>query len=534
MQNNKLQEIPAPKAIIYCRVSSTRQKTEGSGLESQEHRCRQYAAQHGYEVEAVFPDDVSGGGDFMKRPGMVALLTYLDAQPGKSYVVIFDDLKRFARDIEFHIKLRKEFDRRGAILECLNFKLEDSPLGRYFEKVTALAGELEREQNSLQVVQKSKARLERGYSIVSRPPVGYRYERDRFHGNIFVRDEPLASIVQEALEGFASGRFNSQAEVKRFLENQPAFPKDLPNGGVRHFKVTRLLTRVAYAGYVESPGYGVSLTKGHHESLVTFETFQRIQDILHGRKRPAARKDINEDFPARGYVSCDDCGKPMTACWSKGKHRHYAYYLCDTRSCASSKKSVPRAKIEDGLESILQAMQPTPGLFAMAKAMFIDAWNARLANALASQETVKRQLKDVDKQIESLLDRIVETGSGSVVKAYETRIDKLERERFVLIERATSIVPPKGRLEESIEHALEFLSSPWNIWKNGSLAMRQAVLRLAFVEPLRYSGVSGYRTPKMAFPFRVLAGISTSKCGLVEPRRIELLTSSLRTTRSPN
>jgi site-specific DNA recombinase len=363
MQNTRLHEDSVPKAVIYCRVSSTRQKVEGSGLESQEHRCRQFAAQHGderqhgYEVDAVFPDDVSGGGDFMKRPGMVALLSYLDAQPGKSYVVIFDDLKRFASDIEFHTKLRKEFYRRGAILECLNFKLEDSPLGRYFERVTALTGELEREQNSLQVVQKSKARLERGYSIVSRPPVGFRYERDRFHGKIFVRDEPLASIVQEALEGFASGRFNSQAEVKRFLESQPAFPKDLPNGSIRHFKVTRLLTRFAYAGYIESPGYEVSLTKGQHQGLVTFETFQRIQDILHGRKRPAARKDINEAFPARGYVCCDDCGKPMTACWSKGKNRHYPYYLCDTRSCASYRKSFPHAKIEEGLEAVLQAMQ---------------------------------------------------------------------------------------------------------------------------------------------------------------------------------
>jgi site-specific DNA recombinase len=172
-------------------------------------------------------------------------------------------------------------------------------------------------------------------------------------------------------------------------------------------------------------------------------------------------------------------------------------------------------------------MQPSSGLFAMAKAMFIDAWNARLAHALASQETVKRQLKDVEKQIEGLLDRIVEAGSPSVVKAYETRIDKLEREKFVLAERATTIVPPKGRLEESIEHALEFLSNPWNIWKNGSLAMRQAVLRLAFAEPLRYSGASGYRTPEMAFPFKVLAGVSTSKCGLVGGEGLEPPTFSV-------
>lgn len=42
----------APKGIIYCRVSRTKRKIEGSGPESQEHRCRQYAELKGYEVQA--------------------------------------------------------------------------------------------------------------------------------------------------------------------------------------------------------------------------------------------------------------------------------------------------------------------------------------------------------------------------------------------------------------------------------------------------------------------------------------------------
>jgi len=149
----------------------------------------------------------------------------------------------------------------------------------------------------------------------------------------------------------------------------------------------------------------------------------------------------------------------MTACRSKRKNRHYPYSLCDTQSCPSYKQSFPRAKIEEGLEAVLQAMRPSPGPFAMAKAMFIDAWIARLAHALTSQETVKRKLKEVETRIESLSDRIVEASSTSVVKAYEARIEKLEREKFVLAERATSILPTKGRLEESVGHALDFHQS---------------------------------------------------------------------------
>lgn len=218
---------------------------------SQEHRCREYAVARGYQVEAVFHDDASGGGDFMKRPGMVAMLNFLDAESHDGYVVIFDDLKRFARDTIFHLKLRQELAAYNASVECLNFKLEDTPEGQFVETVIAAQGQLERLQNRRQTLQKMKARVERGYYVFA-CPVGYRYEKCGSHGRMLVRDEPLASIVQEALEGFASGRFDLHAEVKRWLEVQPAFPK-VQNGIVLNQTITNLLTRVVYAAWSKRP-----------------------------------------------------------------------------------------------------------------------------------------------------------------------------------------------------------------------------------------------------------------------------------------
>ena len=307
-------ETTNPKAVIYCRVSSIKQRIDGSGLESQEHRCRQYALAQGYEVEAVFPDDASGGGDFMERPGMAALLSYLDAQKGKPYVVIFDDLKRMARDTQFHLKLRQAFKSRGATIECLNYRIDESPEGTFIETILAAQGQLEREQNRRQVVQKMQARVENGYWVF-RAPVGYRYQKTKGGGKILVPDEPLASVVKEALEGFAIGRFASQAEVKRFLEADPYFPKELPNGGIRPMTITRFLKKAVYAGYVEAPKWNIGLRKGHHEGLITFEMHETILRNLHKGARPAARRDFKEDFPLRGFVSCNDCGQPYTAAW---------------------------------------------------------------------------------------------------------------------------------------------------------------------------------------------------------------------------
>ena len=64
--------------------------------------------------------------------------------------------------------------------------------------------------------------------------------------------------------------------MKRFLESQPEYPKDTVSGEVRNSRITEILTRPLYAGYVEAPAWHVSRRKGHHQGLISYETFERI------------------------------------------------------------------------------------------------------------------------------------------------------------------------------------------------------------------------------------------------------------------
>ena len=64
------------EAVIYCRVSSDKQIRQGHGLETQEKRCREYAAGRGYKVVEVFHDGaISGGSD--DRPSLYRLINLL-------------------------------------------------------------------------------------------------------------------------------------------------------------------------------------------------------------------------------------------------------------------------------------------------------------------------------------------------------------------------------------------------------------------------------------------------------------------------
>ncbi|MBW4710755.1 recombinase family protein [Roseobacter sp. YSTF-M11] len=158
------------------------------------------------------------------------------------------------------------------------------------------------------------------------------------------------------------------AEVTRYLEKQPAFPKI--NGTIRQQVVTDLFNRVLYAGYIEHEPWGIRRRKGHHDPIVSLEVYERIQARKAERKLAPARADINEDFPLRGAVNCACCDAPMTSCWAKsGTGKRYPYYWCQTKTCDMYRKSIRAEKIDAAFEDIMQSLKPSQGMIAVFKAM---------------------------------------------------------------------------------------------------------------------------------------------------------------------
>ncbi|MFG5384189.1 recombinase family protein [Yoonia sp. R2-816] len=372
MQSDTKQKLgPGTKAIIYCRVSDPKQTTRGDGLNSQETRCREFAKYKGYEVVSVFKDDMSG--KFHARPGMQDALSFLRRHRKSPHVLIIDDITRLARGLEAHLKLRSAISNAGGLLESPSIEFGEDSDSILVENLLASVSQHQRQKNGEKTKNRMRARIQNGYWPFQ-APIGYRYERSSAgHGKVLVRDEPVAAILQEALEGYACGRFQTQVEVKRFLESQPAFPKDLNGREVRNQRVYEILTRCLYSGYIEHIDWGVSMRQGHHDGLIDFTTFQKIQDRLVSTAKAPARKDISSDFPLRGFVQCDDCGEALTACWSTSKTgKKHPYYLCKTKGCDSYRKSIKRDQIEGDFEGLLQALEPSKGLFQLAKAMFRD------------------------------------------------------------------------------------------------------------------------------------------------------------------
>lgn len=451
------------KAVIYCRISSEAQAKKGDGLRSQETRCREYCGYKGYAVDRVFYDRAMSG-SLIDRPGIKELMQFLKrCKTADQYVVVFDDISRLARDIRAYLDLRDAILSSGAEMDCPTIDFRQDSDGIYFENMQALNAQHYRQKNAEQTKSRMRARAMNGYWCFHAPP-GYKFQKVAGHGNLLVRDEPMASILQEALEGFASGRLESQGEVKRFLESQPDYTRRKKNGEVRYEDVIRILTRPHYAGYIEIPDWGISLRKGHHEGLISFEAYTKIQERIEGGYKAPARKDINQDFPLRGFVTCGDCGKPLTGYFATSKTgKKHAYYMCFNKTCVSCRKSIRRDTVEGALADLIKQMVPSQNAVRIARAMFKAAWETRLVQSKELMSTLRQDIKRIDKQIDQMLDRIVDTSSTTTITAYERRIAKLERDKAIACEKLEKGPGPRHGFEDMFELALKFLSNPWKL-----------------------------------------------------------------------
>ncbi|MEM7198394.1 MAG: recombinase family protein, partial [Pseudomonadota bacterium] len=326
---------------------------------SQETRCRDYARYHGYEIVKVFKDDKTG--EMINRPGMNAMLAFLRQHKSNPHIVIIDDLNRLSRSVKAHIALREGIAAAGGILKSPSIDFGDDADSELQEFLMATVSQHQRRKNAEQTLNRMQSRMRNGFWVFQ-APIGYCYAKHAGGGKILIRDEPLASIIQEGLEGFASGRFGSQAELVRFFEQYPAFPRD-KHGDVRFQRVNEILSRTIYAGYLDHAAWGVRMLKGQHEPLISLEAHHQIQDRLSGKNRVPARKDVREDFPLRGFIKCGDCGNPLTANWSKSKTgKKHPYYLCFTKGCPSYRKSIRRDALEGDFGALLKRMQPAQKL----------------------------------------------------------------------------------------------------------------------------------------------------------------------------
>jgi hypothetical protein len=183
----------------------------------------------------------------------------------------------------------------------------------------------------------------------------------KWSNSSLVHDPERGPLVKRAFEDLASGWFSMRDVVRRATDGGLRTRKDRP---LSPQTFGNMLRNRIYIGHIESPEVGVS-ARGDFEPLIDEATFYQVQAVLDGRVSVAAPRLRNyPDFPLRGFVRCETCGRRLTGSWSKGRNGRYAYYHCPRRCRAVN---VSKTVLEGAFVDELALLQPTPGYMRLVK-----------------------------------------------------------------------------------------------------------------------------------------------------------------------
>ncbi|MEN9328655.1 MAG: hypothetical protein RI947_1463 [Candidatus Parcubacteria bacterium] len=505
-------KLTTKKALIYCRVSSDRQVTQGHGLDSQEKLCRDYASGKGYEIMRVFRDEGISGG-FLDRPGINALLDYLDEHIKQIDIVIFDDLSRLARDIAVYLQLKNLLNKRSVKLESPNFIFDESPIGEAMEMMSVIFAQLQRRENRRQVIQKMKARLLDGFWCFC-PPPGLVNVKHPSKGKLLQANEPQASIYKAAIEGYANNLFFTLEEVRQFILNE--YQKTGITRPLSIHGTQEILTELLYTGYMEFKPWGIEFKKGKHDGFITLETYNRVQEKMSGKSKPPLRKDYSLDFPLRGFVTCATCNNPMTASWNKGRSNRYPNYWCRTPNCLFKYRTINKNRIESDFETLLEVTSPPSEAFRLAKEIFIEAWEKNKTNYKQQSSRSTQELKELDIRTQNYFDRISKTKDDELIGLYEKEIKKLnEQKRKIHLDSNTPLFS-QSDFGTVVTVVLKTLEKPLQLWKSDDLQQKRNIIGMYFDDRVPYSHKEGFGTVDLSLPIRLISQLSDRKSASVE------------------
>lgn len=153
---------PKTGAVVYLRVSTTRQASSGLGLEAQRAKCLEHAARLGLPVLSEHEDPALSGRSAVKdRPGLQAAIAAVKAAPDA--VLIVYSLSRLGRSQRLIWEL---LDDRGPYALPISSATEafdtSTPMGRAMLGMLGVWAQLEADLCSERTIDALQAAIERG------------------------------------------------------------------------------------------------------------------------------------------------------------------------------------------------------------------------------------------------------------------------------------------------------------------------------------------------------------------------------------
>ena len=182
--------------IAYLRVSHT-ESLNGTSLTVQKRLCFAFAELHGFSIDKVYQEVVSGGVEFRKRPVFQKILSELKS--GSKLVV--SRLDRLSRKVVDTLKLIEDFkkERKEICITDIG-NIHTDGVSKIFVTILASLAEIERENISIRIKASKKIAKEERRYLGGYSEFGYKVENKKL-----VPDDKEFLVLQSMISLRKSG-----------------------------------------------------------------------------------------------------------------------------------------------------------------------------------------------------------------------------------------------------------------------------------------------------------------------------------------
>ena len=466
--------------IIYCRVSSDEQ-AEGTSLDVQEERLTRYCHQRGYNIIDIPHREDASGKTFKKRPVILSIMNYIRQNKGKVDKLLVLRWNRYSRDLPTAmanlVELQSLKVEVNSIEEHIDYESAAWPhlLGTYIGM--AHSDNISRSHATLDGIHGS---LLKG-KCTNKAPRGYKNVRIGKHNSYVEIDEPKAREIRKAFQEVAKGIESANCIRRRIC---PSIPPGT------FFK---MLHNIFYKGEIRVPAYKgepEQIVKGQHEPIIDAETFDKVQDILSGKRKnePKLSKAIDPDLFLRKYIVCPICGHSITGATSTGVGGKYKYYNC----CHDGKHLRKRAEyVNDQFANWVGGLRSNQEVLDLYTEVLQDLRGEHKQDIQREIEGLRKEIQRVEALHNNADDKFCE---GSLSDEAYTRIsERYKKEIQGFQDRIKVLQSDTKGLKEKIDYSVNIIANLSLFMKDAPVKVKCKLLSSMFPQKIEFDGEK-YRT----------------------------------------
>ena len=470
--------------ILYCRVS-TDEQVDGCSLDMQERCLRAYCENNHFNIigeEQPYKEDFTAKDYYLRRPVMKRLYNYCKKHWREVDKVLFLRWDRYSRNLEFATTYKRKFyDELGIEINAIESPIDfEGPEWSTLLGVYCGTAHTEDEKISRRTRDGIHGTLLKG-RCSNKAPRGYVNKRND-KGEPYVEiDEPKAKSIRQAFQEVAKGVEAPNCIRRRLCPN------------IQKDAFYRMLRNIFYTGQVRVPAYKdekEQIVKGQHQAIIDTETFEKVQDILCGKRKsgPKLSKAIDPDLYLRKYIVCPVCGHSITGATSTGKGGKYKYYNC----CHDGKHLRKSAGyVNDKFANWVGGLRPNKEVLELYTEVLQDLRGEHKQDIDKQVEALRKEIDKVEALRNGADDKFCEGNLSS--DAYTRITERYEKQIIELQERIKFLLTDTKGLKDKIDYSVNIIANLRNFMMDAPVKVKCKLLSSMFPGKIEFDGEK-YRT----------------------------------------